>query len=87
MIYAAVSIILYTILYIYLKGFGMKNILTLFLVLIVFSLDATAQVPSYVSKIGLQGWWGFNENPNDESGNGNHDFFLYLPNSNSEPES
>ncbi|MFZ4569338.1 MAG: LamG-like jellyroll fold domain-containing protein [Bacteroidota bacterium] len=50
----------------------MKNILTLFLVLIVFSLDATAQVPSYVSKIGLQGWWGFNENPNDESGNGNH---------------
>jgi hypothetical protein len=59
-------------LFIYLKGFGMKNILSIFLVLIVISVDATAQVPSYVSKNGLQGWWGFNGNPNDESGNGNH---------------
>jgi hypothetical protein len=55
----------------------MKNLLSIFLVLIVVSVDATAQVPSYVSKNGLQGWWGFNGNPNDESGNGNHGTFKY----------
>jgi hypothetical protein len=53
----------------------MKNILTLFLVMIVVSHDATAQVPSYVSKNGLQGWWGFNGNANDQSGNNNHGTF------------
>jgi hypothetical protein len=31
-----------------------------------------AQVPSYVPKDGLVGWWPFNGNANDESGNGNH---------------
>jgi len=29
-------------------------------------------VPSYVPTNGLVGWWGFNGNANDESGNGNH---------------
>ncbi len=32
---------------------------------------ATAQVPSYVPTNGLVGWWPFNGNANDESGNGN----------------
>jgi hypothetical protein len=31
-----------------------------------------AQVPSYVQKNGLVGWWPFNGNANDESGNGNN---------------
>lgn len=33
---------------------------------------ATAQVPSYIPKDSLKGWWPFNGNANDESGNGNH---------------
>ena len=32
----------------------------------------TAQVPSYVPTNGLVGWWPFNGNANDESGNGNN---------------
>jgi len=32
---------------------------------------ANAQVPSYVPTDGLVGWWPFNGNANDESGNGN----------------
>ncbi|MFN5910372.1 MAG: LamG domain-containing protein [Bacteroidota bacterium] len=31
-----------------------------------------AQVPDYVPTIGLVGWWPFNGNANDESGNGNN---------------
>jgi len=31
-----------------------------------------AQVPSYVPTSGLAGWWPFNGNANDESGNGNN---------------
>lgn len=33
--------------------------------------SAAAQVPSYVPTDGLVGWWPFNGNANDESGNGN----------------
>jgi len=36
------------------------------------SLDKKYNVPDYVSKNGLLGWWPFNGNANDESGNGNH---------------
>ena len=35
-------------------------------------LTATAQVPSYVSTNGLVGYWPFNGNAQDASGNGNH---------------
>ena len=35
------------------------------------SFPAAAQVPSYVPTDGLVGWWPFNGNANDESGNGN----------------
>jgi hypothetical protein len=31
-----------------------------------------SQVPDYVAKSGLVGWWPFNGNANDESGNGHH---------------
>jgi hypothetical protein len=37
-----------------------------------FSLSVFAQIPSYVPANGLVGWWPFNGNANDESGNGNH---------------
>jgi hypothetical protein len=43
------------------------------LVLTLFILPIFAQnLPSYVPKDGLVGWWPFNGNANDESGNGNH---------------
>jgi len=38
---------------------------------LVFS-TLSAQVPSYVPTNGLVGWWPFNGNANDESGNGNN---------------
>jgi hypothetical protein len=31
-----------------------------------------AQIPNYVPQNGLVGWWPFNGNANDESGNGNN---------------
>ena len=34
-----------------------------------FSINAFAQVPSYVPSNGLVGWWPFNGNANDQSGN------------------
>jgi hypothetical protein len=37
-----------------------------------FYLATTAQIPSYVPTNGLVGWWPFNGNANDESGNGNN---------------
>jgi len=42
---------------------------------ILFALIATlgySQVPNYVPSNGLVGWWPFNGNANDESGNGNN---------------
>jgi hypothetical protein len=44
------------------------QILTIF----TLSLNAYAQVPNYVPSNGLVGWWPFNGNANDESGNGNN---------------
>ncbi len=48
--------------------------LTLFLtsLTLLFATAAQAQVPSYVPTNGLVGWWPFNGNANDESGNGNN---------------
>ncbi len=37
-----------------------------------FTTESMAQVPSYVPTNGLVGWWPFNGNANDESGNGNN---------------
>lgn len=39
---------------------------------IALSVNVFAQVPNYVPTNGLVGWWGFNANANDESGNGNN---------------
>ena len=48
--------------------------LTIFLTLLtsLAVLSANAQVPSYVPTNGLVGYWPFNGNANDESGNGNN---------------
>ncbi len=37
-----------------------------------FTTVIMAQVPNYVPTNGLVGWWPFNGNTNDESGNGNN---------------
>jgi hypothetical protein len=47
-----------------------KHLITL--ITLTFTLASTAQVPSYVPTNGLVGWWPFNGNANDESGNGNN---------------
>ena len=50
----------------------MKNLLLLFISFIVFLSPSFGQtVPSYVPTDGLVGWWPFNGNADDESGNGN----------------
>jgi hypothetical protein len=50
----------------------MKKHLTLvFALLTILSTSAHAQLPSYLPADGLVGWWPFNGNANDESGNGN----------------
>jgi len=45
---------------------------SLIAVLLLAASSAFAQVPSYVPTNGLVGWWPFNGNANDESGNGNN---------------
>ena len=44
----------------------------LLIVLLFAATSAVAQIPSYVPSNGLVGWWPFNGNANDESGNGNN---------------
>jgi hypothetical protein len=44
----------------------------LFLLLLIGSGLTAQNVPSYVPTNGLVGWWPFNSNANDESGNGNN---------------
>jgi hypothetical protein len=48
----------------------MKSLITL-LTGILFFTSLHAQLPSYLPTNGLVGWWPFNGNANDESGNGN----------------
>jgi uncharacterized protein (TIGR02145 family) len=52
----------------------MKNKLSLFvsIFLLMGQLQAQNQIPNYVPTTGLVGWWPFNGNANDESGNGNN---------------
>ena len=50
----------------------MKKHLTIALALLtLICTSAQAQLPSYLPADGLVGWWPFNGNANDESGNGN----------------
>jgi hypothetical protein len=47
-----------------------KQIFTL--ITLAFATTLSAQIPNYVPTNGLVGWWPFNGNANDESGNGNN---------------
>ncbi len=50
-----------------------KNLLLAATAIVAFAMTVTAQtIPSYIPTNGLVGWWPFNGNANDESGNGNH---------------
>ena len=49
-----------------------RKIKSLIAVLLLTASSVFAQVPSYVPTNGLVGWWPFNGNANDESGNGNN---------------
>ena len=49
-----------------------KVMFTAFAVGLCLTANVMAQVPSYVPTNGLVGWWPFNGNANDESGNGNN---------------
>ena len=53
-----------------LKTFQMKKLLSFSILLLCTTIFA--QVPSYVPTNGLVGYWPFNGNANDESGNGNN---------------
>jgi uncharacterized protein (TIGR02145 family) len=50
----------------------MKQLVTLILSLFLSTLVYSQSIPSYVPTNGLVGWWGFNGNAQDASGNGNH---------------
>ncbi|MFM7105117.1 MAG: hypothetical protein ACKOW8_06310 [Flavobacteriales bacterium] len=49
-----------------------KNLLLMLAATVCLTAVSVAQVPSYVPTDGLVGWWPFNGNANDESGNGNN---------------
>jgi hypothetical protein len=49
-----------------------KLIVILVSIYSVFTTNLMAQVPNYVPTNGLVGWWPFNGNANDQSGNGNN---------------
>jgi hypothetical protein len=49
-----------------------KSLFTAFAVGLCITANLMAQVPSYVPTNGLVGWWPFNGNAQDESGNGNN---------------
>ncbi|MCX6291534.1 MAG: T9SS type A sorting domain-containing protein [Bacteroidetes bacterium] len=49
-----------------------KKLLLTAIAFLLFSVATKAQVPNYVPTNGLVGWWPFNGNANDESGNGNN---------------
>ena len=50
----------------------MINKLLFTALLFIFTLNVFSQVPNYVPTNGLVGYWPFNGNANDESGNGNN---------------
>jgi hypothetical protein len=50
----------------------LKNYVKLIVAILFVSNVMTQNIPSYVPKDGLVGYWPFNGNANDESGNGNH---------------
>jgi hypothetical protein len=60
------------------KSILSRKKLNLIATLLLAASSAFAQLPSYVPTNGLVGWWPFNGNANDESGNGNNGSFVGL---------
>jgi hypothetical protein len=56
----------------------MKNLIFTLLLLCSTSFSFAQNIPAYVPTNGLVGWWPFNGNANDESGNGNNGSFTGL---------
>jgi uncharacterized protein (TIGR02145 family) len=57
------------------NSFKMKQVYHFLMILFIFCFTTnlySQSVPSYVPTNGLVGWWGFNGNAQDGSGNGNH---------------
>ncbi len=50
----------------------MKKSILSYLFIVIITNIINAQVPSYIPTDGLEGYWPFNGNANDESGNGNN---------------
>ena len=50
----------------------MKTKLLIAILLLGYKMSLAQTTPSYLPKNGLVGWWPFNGNANDESGNNNH---------------
>ena len=50
----------------------MKTKLLIAILLLGYKMSLAQTTPSYLPKNGLGGWWPFNGNANDESGNNNH---------------
>ena len=48
------------------------NFLIIITLMLLSNISFSQSVPSYVPTNGLVGWWGFNGNAQDGSGNGNH---------------
>ena len=73
------------------KTMKTKNMILTVVVSICLSTVALAQLPGYVPGNRLVGWWPFNGNPNDESGNGNngtiHGTVILIPDRNGSPAS
>jgi len=51
---------------------NIKSTIKFLLFTALFTSNVFSQVPNYVPTNGLVGWWPFNGNANDESGNGNN---------------
>ena len=49
----------------------MKKQISLIFLSLFLTSTIYCQVPSYLPEYGLVGWWPFNSNAQDESGNGN----------------
>jgi len=63
---------MYIFVYTFVKLISTMKKHLLILATALLSISTFAQIPSYVPANGLVGWWPFNGNANDESGNGNH---------------
>ena len=63
---------MYIFVYTFVKLISTMKKHLLILATALLSISTFSQIPTYIPANGLVGWWPFNGNANDESGNGNH---------------